>query len=228
MKGPGIDPRPWVVLGRVDEETEEDTDVLVWDEALGWLIDVTVVSGGQQGDTVQCRFGSSMQGGGTNKSSPPRTDGLVVVLFPNGDPNDEAVIIAQLSDVDNAILNEVNGATIVERNPEDGQIAAIETHIVAAPNEDLEEQWRNARITADSMTLGAPDADQPFVRGTDHADAMDDLVDSMLDVVSALAVAPVVGTNVALDPVSLAAFQVAVEQFKQAREQYLSTRINAD
>jgi len=222
IAGPGIDPRCWIAIGRVDE----DPDATVWDDILGWLCDVTAVSGPFAGSLLPlaCRVTSDAQGVDVGHHRPPRQGGLVVVLFPSGDPNEDSVIIGQLHNTDDAgAPAEVNGDTIDEA-------FAMVTHIMVAPDEDLDEEWRNFRVTADSMVFGTADADQPFVRGDDLADALADLSDALGEFAAAIAVAPVnLGTaTVALDPITLTQFQVALVQFKAASQTYLSTRINGD
>jgi hypothetical protein len=222
---PGIDPRSWVCMARVDE----DEDAIVWDDALGWLVDVTFVGGGSDGEgPINCRVASPSQGSGVGVSRPQRPNGLVIVLIPNGDPNDDAIIVGQLHDVDDfTVPSEVNGDTIVETDASDGEVAADETHITVAPGEDLDQQWRNARITADAMVLGAPEADQPFVRGTDLDDALDDLADAISDIVTAINTG-LAAAGSSIDPASLASFEVAIATFKAASDQYLSDRITGD
>jgi hypothetical protein len=229
ISAPGIDPRNFIAMGRIDEETEQDQDVFVWDEDFGWLVDVHLDNG--EGP-INCRMASFAQGGDVIKTSPPRPNTLVVVVFPNGDPNEDAIIIAQLTDVENKAPTEINGDTIVERNATEGSIAAIETHISSFPEEDLDQEWRNARITSENMTLGKADADQPYVRGEDIADALDDVFDAISDFAEALATATPAPPNGALTVADVAIAFIplfaAIETFKTLRTTYLSTRINGD
>ena len=224
---PGIDPRPWVAEARVDD----DGDAVVWDDALGWLVDVTLTTGEHAGEgPIVCRVASPAQGGGVTMARPPRRDSRVLVVFPDGDPNTDAVIVGQLHDAEDfGAPSEVNGDDITEA-------LALETWITVAPNEDLDEQWRNVRITvADdggSMVLGSPDADQPATRGTDLADALDDFADALGNFAQALATAAPAAPNGALTVANVAAafpaLQAAVAAFQAARDQYLSRRITVD
>ena len=228
IKGPGLDTRAWGQQARVDD----DDDAIVWDRELGWLVDVTMVGGELDGDgPVLCRVASPGQGATIGTHRPPRPSGLVLVQLPTGDPNDIAVIVGQLHNEDDTAgalaPTTINGDAIVERDAAEGQVAALETHIDVYPAEDLDQEWRNVRITADAMTLGAADAEQPFARGADLADALDDLADATSDVVTAISVSLAAAAS-PLDPTALAAFEVAVATFKAAREQYLSDRINGD
>lgn len=221
MSYPGIDPRTWVSMARIDD----DEDAIVWNEDLGWLVDVTFVGGEFDGEgPVNCRVASMLQVSGVTHQRPSHAGALVVVVIPNGDPNDDAVIVAQLHDVDDqSAPTEVNETSIDED-------FAQETHVTVAPEEDLDQQWRNTRITAESMIFGTHDANQPYVRGDDLSSALDSLVDAISEFAAAIAVAPVnIGTAVvALDPASLTSLQIAISNFKNASENYLSTRIKGD
>jgi hypothetical protein len=212
-------------MARVDE----DDDAIVWDDALGWLVDVTFVGGGCDGEgPINCRVASQVQGSEIGVYRPPRANGLVIVLVPNGDPNDDAIIVGQLHDVDDfTVASEVNGDNIVEIDASDGEVAADETHITVLPDEDLDQEWRNVRVTAEAMVLGAPEADQPFVRGTDLDDALDDLADAISDIVTAINTALGIAGS-PIDPASLALFEAAIATFKAASSTYLSSRITGD
>jgi hypothetical protein len=217
-------------MARVDD----DPDAVVWDSDLGWLCDVTWVGGGLDGDgPVVCRVASPAQGEGVTEQRPPRPVGLVIVVIPNGDPNDDAIIIGQLHDIDGrTVPSQVNGDTIVETGASSGEVAADVTHILVAPGEDLDQQWRDVRITGDSMIIGVPDADQSLPRGDDLADALEDIIDAIDSFASSLASAAPAPPNAALTVAAVAAvypsLATAVAQFKSARSDYLSTRIKTD
>ena len=69
VAGPGVDTRTWITLARVDA----DPDATVWDDDLGWLVDVTMVGGPLDGDgPVLCRVASGGQGVGVGAHAPPR------------------------------------------------------------------------------------------------------------------------------------------------------------
>lgn len=245
---PGIDPRTWVCLGRIDD----DPDAIVWDEELGWFVDVTITEGTLAGETVLCRVGSDGQGAAVGRYSPPRPDALVIVAVPSGDPNNEGLVLRQLHDLDHGPPSAVNGDTIVERDPQAGQVAALKTHLAVFPNEDADEQWRARRVTTsgahrlhgDTMELGVDGADKSYVRGEDKADA-DEALASAVDtyqqqVLAAFTamlppgppITPVTAANITagITIVTSAgvALAAAVAQFNTARTQYLSTRIKGD
>jgi hypothetical protein len=238
---PGIDPRVWLALARVDD----DPDAVVWDEALGWIVDVTFVGGPLDGDgPCPCRVASGGEGAGVGYARPPRAGGLVVVQIINGDANDDAVILGQLWEQRTAAPSSVNGDSIVERDPQSGEVAAAETHIAVFPEEDVDEEWRNVRVTGERMVLGAPDADQPFIRGDDYADAEADFVDAVETYSGQIEgafqalvppgppVTPVTGAQASAALLAIQAagipLQLAIQQFKSARDTYLSTRIVGD
>ena len=224
---PGIDPRTWVANARVDV----DPNAIVWDAQLGWLVDVTITSGSWAGEgPINCRVSTGMQGASSGACRPVRPDGAVVVIFPAGDPNEDAIIVGQLHDVDlNFAPSVVNGEPIVELGGSPGQVGADSTHITAAPLENLDQEWLNARITAVvQLILGSAQATQPFVRGTDLATALADFSTAAGNVVSALAVAPVAGAVVALPPPTLLLFTNAVTALQAASTNYLSVKILGD
>jgi len=224
---PGIDPRPWVAEARVDD----DDDAIVWDAEIGWLVDVTLTTGEHAGEgPVVCRVASPAQGAGVTMARPPRRDSRVLVVFPDGDPNTDAVVVGQLHDAEEfGAPSEVNGDNITED-------LALETWITVAPDENLDEQWRNVRITvADdggAMVLGAAEADQAFARGNDLADALDDFAAAVGDFAQSLAAstpAPPNGALTVADAIAAAAPLIAAaEAFQASRAQYLSTRIVGD
>lgn len=229
MAQPGLDTRSWNVMARVDD----DPDAIVWDADLGWIVDVTIVSGPSAGDgPVTCRVASSAQGPNTGRSCPVHADGLVIVST-TGDPNEDAIIIGQLHDTEtNPTPTAVNGDSIVETSASDGQVAADVTHISVLPDEDLDEEWRNVRITADGMVLGTADADQSFARGDDLADAIDDFADAIDDFCDSLIGSTPAPPNAALTVADVIAaatpLKVAVARLKAAKNQWLSSRIKGD
>jgi len=244
---PGIDPRSWLVYARIDD----DPDAIVWDAELGWFVDVTVVSGQLAGEPVLARVSADALSSG-GRYTPPRANALVLLAVPNGDSNDECVVLMQLHSSDRTAPTTVNGDTIVERDPQAGEVAALVTHLSVFPNEDCDEEWRERRVTAsgahrlhgDTMELGLAGADQSYVRGEDKADADEAFVSAVdtynqqvLAAFSAMLppgppVTPVTAANVSagiaiITPASVA-LSAAVAQFNAARAQYLSTRIKGD
>jgi hypothetical protein len=211
-------------MGRVDD----DDDAIRWDETLGWLCDVTAVSGSQAGSLLPmaCRVVTGAQGVDTGTHWPPRRGGLVVVVFPSGDPNEDSIILGQLHNTDDAgAPATVNDTTIDED-------FALETVFTVEPEKDLDEEWRNVRITGEEMILGTADADQAFARGDDLADAIDDFADAISDFCQSLIQATPAAPNNALTVASAIAaatpLLAAAETFKAAKETWRSTRIKGD
>lgn len=232
VSGPGVDTRIWICMGRV----VDDPDAVVWDEELGWLCDVLAVSGPLQGGELplSSRVVSGAQGDDIGEHRPPRKNGLVIVFFPSGDPNEESVIIGQLHNTDDAgAPAEINGTTIDED-------FASRTHLTVLPDEDLDQEWSNVRVTTsgdmklhgEAVEVGKDGADQSYMRGNDFADAIESMVDAIGSFAQSIATATPAPPNAALTVADvLAAYaplEIAIGQFKAEREQYLSQRIKGD
>lgn len=223
MKSDGIDTRTWVSLARVDD----DPDAVRYDTEFGWLVDVTFVGGPLDGEgPLVCRLGSMGARRGVTSQQPVGLGCLVLVLVPAGDINVEPTIISMLHDINCVAPTTVNGTEITEE-------FAAETHVQAFPGEDLDAEYRAVRVTGDSVVLGAAEADQPFARGNDLADALDNLAGALDTFAVALGsgtligMAPVVYVGGSANP-ALVALRSAITQFEGARNAYLSTRINGD
>ena len=170
LSRPGIDPRTWIAMARVDE----DPDGTVWDAELGWLADVTLVGGTLDGEgPVLARMPSSGQGPGVGQYAPPRQGCLVLVAIPDGDPNNDCIILGQLHDESVAAATKVNGVDITEA-------FAQQTHILVFPGEDVDAEFRHVRLTvADKMVLGVAAAAQQAARGTALVEALVDLANAL-------------------------------------------------
>jgi len=216
LKMPGIDTRTWVALARVDE----DPDATVWDPELGWLVDVTIVGGPLDGDgPILCRVASHGAANGKGQYNPPSQGCLVFVGIPGGDTNDDCVILGQLNDSDCKAPSEVNGTAINEE-------FAAHTHIFAFPDDDLDAEYAAVRLTG-QMVLGAKDADQPYTRGDDLADALGDLADALGLFAANAVIPPGPGGVMVVSSFTAAttALQTSINKFKLARQKYLSTTI---
>ena len=135
---PGIDPRNWIALGRVDA----DPDAVTWETPRGWLVDVTFTTGALAGlPAVPCRVATSFAEGGGTRSDPPQQDCEVIVAVPSGDTNDTPVILAFLHNGDGCeVPEQVNDSTINEA-------LLLNTHVVKSPHA-AEEQYDGARRVA--------------------------------------------------------------------------------
>lgn len=224
MASPGMDPRAWACTARIDD----DPDAVQWHATLGWLCDLTVVSGPLAGQPIPLACSPARDS--HDAHHPPARGRLVSILLPTGDPNDGAVVTGYLNSTDeDPAPTTINGDRIVETNAGAGEVAADVTHVYSWSGEDVDIEARHVRVTAsDRMVLGTAQADQPYVRGTDLADALGSLLDALSTFAAAIAVAPVAGAVVALDQGTLATFQQAIATAKQARQTYLSQRITGD
>jgi hypothetical protein len=209
LQKPGIDPRTWLAFARIDE----DPDATVWDDELGWLCDVTFVGGGLDGDGPNLA-----RWGGRGVYRPPVQGALCLVAVVGGDPNDDLVILGMLDDADSAAPASVNGDAIDEA-------MASRTHIVARPDEDADVEMTRVRVNAE-LVLGAADADQSYVRGDDYAGEEAKFLDALDTFLSS---APPPGpfgqVSSATFIAAAAPLKLAIQQFKLAKNTYLSQRI---
>jgi hypothetical protein len=218
-----MDPRAWACTARIDD----DPDAIRWHATLGWLCDLTVVAGPLAGQAIPLACSPSRDT--HDAHHPPARGRLVAVLLPTGDPNDGGVITGYLNSTgEDPAPTTINGDRIVEANAGNGEVAADRTHLCAFAGTDVDLEAERVRVCGEALVLGVPQADQPYVRGTDLADALGSLLDALSTFAAAIAVAPVVGANVALPASVLAQFQQAIATAKQARQTYLSSRINGD
>jgi len=218
LAAPGLDTRVWTSRARIDD----DPDAVVWDDDLGWLVDVHFVGGPLDGDGPEvCRVSSTMQGDGIGIHTPPRRGALVQVGIPGGDVNVDPVVVGYLHDTTDSAPAAVNGDSITEA-------FALETHITVAPDHDLDQEWRNARITAALLLLGVADADQAMVRGDKFAELLDPFLDSLLAIFQAIVIS-LSSVGAAPIPVSTAGgFVVDLQQLKSDAGQWLSEHIKGD
>lgn len=175
---PGIDPRSWIVLARVDD----DDDAIRWtgtdgeDGPLGWIVDVTIGDGGDldQENEIPCRLGTAYAREGELRSDPPARGCLVLVLLPCGNLNTEPTIIGELPTDGCAVPATVNETDIDEAY-------ALATHILVT-SLDVDEQidgdrrvktGGTHRILGPLVELADEGAEQSFVRGNDQQSALD-------------------------------------------------------
>lgn len=164
LRGPGADTRVWIATARVDD----DPDAVVWDDQIGWLVDVTFYGGPlDQEGPVPCRLGGAFSQEGGTKSDPPGAGCEVLVAITDGNPNSNPVIVARLHNTGCNVPTEVNGDPIDEAK-------AKATHIVVTPHSTDQEYGGTLRISATQMAfladlveLTQEGATQSFVRGDD-------------------------------------------------------------
>ncbi len=175
---PGIDPRSWIVIGRVDD----DDDAIRFsgadgeDGPLGWIVDVTIGDGGDldQESEIPCRLGTAYAREGELRSDPPARGCLVIVALPCGNVNTEPTIIGELPTDGCAPPGSVNGTDIDEAY-------ALATHILVT-SLDVDEQiggdrrvktGGTNRVLGPLLELADEDATQSFVRGNDQQEGFD-------------------------------------------------------
>lgn len=178
VRAPGIDPRSWVVIARVDD----DPDAIRWaaagseDGPLGWLVDCTVQGGPLDQEPINgCRVSSSFDGDGTQRIEPIARDCLVVVVVPEGNVNAEPTIVGVLASAQCDPPDTVNGTTIDEAY-------ALATHILVTSHAVDQQVAGDIRVKTDgaNRVLGATveladeGATQSFVKGDDQQSALDD------------------------------------------------------
>ena len=91
---PGIDPRSWVALGRI----ENDPDAVRWLPRSGWVADVTLQGGAVDGqEETPCRVAAQMRGSENGEFLPPAPDCEVAVVIPSGNTEEAPAIVGYFS-----------------------------------------------------------------------------------------------------------------------------------
>lgn len=232
---PGNDPRMWLGVGRVDN----DQDAIRWDANLGWLVDITFATGQLAGEgPYTCRVSQAWAGDGEGDFDPPTLGSAVAISIMEGTPTASLWIIGPAADPDFPPPTSVNGQDIDEDFAKANHVR-VSTHSLQA---QYGSKWRTsatdrATLEAPKVQLQSDDADQPYVRGTAYADALGTFLDALLVVFVAVGTfATAVGSAIpalvvpaqTLNTAISTAFQAQLTQFKNARQQYLSTKINGD
>lgn len=216
---PGIDPRSWIVLARVDDAD----DAIRWsgedgeDGPLGWIVDVTVSDGGDldQENEIPCRLGAAYARAGELRSDPPARGCLVLVAMPCGDLNTEPTIIGELPTDGRAPPSSVNGTDVDEAY-------ALATHFfVTSLDVDQEVggdrrvktgEGKTHRILGEELELADEGAGQAFVRGNDQKDVLDALIQALLQYAVDIAASGPAPPNAALTVADAAAAGTTLSQ----------------
>lgn len=221
---PGIDPRSWVSFGRVDD----DDDAVRWDAERGWIVDVTMLGGGIDGEgPIACRVTGSFVSDGGARVEPVTRKQLVLVAIPEGSLNVNPTIVGVISTPDLPPPASVNGQDIDED-------FAKANHVLVTPHsvqQEVGERWRTsatsrATLEAPEVRLADEDADQSFVRGNDQLDALGDVLDALdayLNSVQSIMTAtpfPKPGLSVAYT-----AWQASLQAARASLQNALSTKI---
>lgn len=235
IAGPGVDTRTWVSDARVDD----DDDAIRWDTERGWIVDVTLLGGGlDQEGPFGARLAVGWAGDGYGEFDPPTRGMLVSVLVCEGNPNTVVWITGRINTTDLPVPTQVNGQDIDED-------FAKAHHITVSPHGLQQQFGKEVRIEAkdratfagSEVRLQTENADQPYVRGTTYADALGTFLDALLVVFVAIgtfatavgaALPPLVVPAQTLNTAISTQFQAALQQFKNARQQYLSTKIKGE
>lgn len=138
LRGPGADTRSWIASARVDD----DPDAIRWDDALGWIVDVTFYGGSlDQEGPVACRLGGAFAQDGATRSDPPTRGAEVLVALPSGDPNADPIIVARLHNTSEPVPLTIFGLPITEAT-------ALLAHLLVSPLGLQQEYALAARLRA--------------------------------------------------------------------------------
>lgn len=111
VTGPGIDPRVWVLMGRIDD----NPDAVRWEAPHGWIADITVHGGPlDQEGPIACRVACALASNGEIGSCPVQLGDEVIVVVPVGDANAGPIIVGQLSGGEKPTPTTVNGFPLEE------------------------------------------------------------------------------------------------------------------
>lgn len=192
LSRPGIDASCWLHLGRVDD----DPDAVSWVEGTGWLVDVTMHGGKlDQAPSITCRVASCFSSSLEGASCPVKRGSEVVVSFPgDGDPNDSPVIVGQVANASTP----VPASIFTSPAPEPIDEAFAERTLFLVSSDDMKLQvgdtfrldaQASAGLHAPAVTLAEPTAQEPFVRGTQLANALGSFLDATSTMANALSTA---------------------------------------
>lgn len=223
---PGIDPRIWFSCAIVLD--------VAFDPEHGVFVDLQLQP---TGELETAYLGSCYAGNRAGDYCPVKVDDLVLVAFPNGDSGNGPIIIgrfnsagdppaADFEDPDNEgeaskdrILRVEAGQKYKIRTSGDGDGIDMS---VEGDGDFILETAGQGKIKLQR------DADQPFMRGNDYADAQDDFLTGLKTFVTAI-------QNAGLDPqggllgatvvTAAGVFGPKIDTFKSARTTYLSTKV---
>ncbi len=238
MRGPGADTRVWLATARVDV----DPDATVWDEKLGWLVDVTFYGGPlDQEGPIPCRLGQMFAQDGATRADPPGQGCEVLVAITDGDANSNPVIVARQHNAGGCEAPiTVNGIPIDE-------LLAAANHLVITPHGALEQYGGDRQVTAPNQALEASallrlegaqisiggsqtvPPTSPAVLGTQLQAATTTLNAGLNTYAAAILVAPIAGAvNVASASAAATALATALTAYATAITAALSARTKLD
>jgi hypothetical protein len=230
---PGIDPRSWIVLARVDD----DDDAIRWaaadseDGPLGWIVDVTVQGGDlDQEGPIPCRLGAAYARDGELLSHPPGRGCLVLVAMPCGNLNGEPTIIGELPSDGCAPPSSVNGTELDEAY-------ALATHLLVTKLDVDQEiggdrrvktgEGKTHRLLGEALELADEGATQPFVLGNAQKSALDTFAQAVQTAFTNLnpGAPPTTPVTAAQVTIAVAGITAAVLQLSVDLQNALSTKI---
>ena len=233
--GPGVDTRVWCAIARIDD----DEDAIRWDEGIGWIADVTFITGPLANDGPNaCRVADPFNENGGIDTAPPVAGCLCVVALPDGDPNTEPTIIGYLSAEDCAAPTELFGEELTEeraaglhlRISSKGTAWQLGGEIDLRSSADVRVQSDGtARLLGEQVELAEEGASQAYVRGDDYAGAEGSFLDALLIWQEAVEAA-LNAAGSAIPPLISEAFTQSVSLFKErlVRGDLLSNRIEGE
>lgn len=191
VSGPGIDPRSWVELGRVDD----DPDAITWIPGTGWTVDVTFITGElAEEPEIPCQVSSAIGGAFSGSFAPIKPGCPVVVLMPAGNANVSPTIIGVLHAVDDCqVPTDVNLLPVTEE--------VMLDNVVVKSSDNLEVEFlRDAHVQAArwwlignrinlAPMLPRSDSTQAFIRGDEFGDALGAFLDGVNTFTSSTATA---------------------------------------
>jgi hypothetical protein len=193
VKQPGIDPRTWVSVGRIDN----DPDAMRYDPELGWVVDVAPYGSDIEGDSeIPCRVISPGAGDQQGEFLPPTRGAEVVLVFPGGDPEASPLCVGYCSNGDACRApSAVNDLPIDPdtTSSTDATVSPLDTEIKVSPHHrrehyalDHHDQARNQVLeAAEQVKLASRDAAQSFVRGERFVQVLNTWIDAVSSYVQA-------------------------------------------
>jgi hypothetical protein len=159
---PGIDPRTWVALGRVIEVGYDN----------GWVVACTILDGALVNEDVTCDVSASFAHALSMASVPIEVGDVAVIVMPGGEANNMGIVVGFIHAPNTRVANSVNGEDV-------GLPLAQRAIVVSNSTADVELSFKSVRLSADAVRIGpGNDASQPFVRGQDFVDALDDFLEA--------------------------------------------------
>lgn len=208
---PGVDPRVWITLAVVTE--------LGYDPDEGPFADLQYQPNGDQETAL---IGSNYAGAEFGDWSSVEIGDTVLVAVPMGDPGNGPTIICRMWNAGDKPFAEMQDA-------DDSEVPTQNRVLRVKPGKKFQ-----LVISGDGarIELAQKDATQSFVRGDDYADAEGEFLDALDTFVQTLATATPAPPNSALTVAAVLAaaniFRPKITAFKNARNDYLSTKIKGE